>query len=209
MSDPIALLVMRHVFYRSNYRWIDALESVTDAYNKAKHRSLGTTPEEAVGRDEDELRYEQYRLKHPVEKEKKIKNEVTPASDGEKKKRKKRVRRFKAGDVVRVSYLTSTFSREYDENFSHELFRIKRAFTREGLPVYLLEDWDGEAIDGTFYQHELSLAYPPRDDVFKIEKVLKRKGRGANARAYVKFYGWPKKFNAWVPAADVVDIVQE
>ena len=195
--------LMRNVYHRSNYRWLDALSAVTDAYNSATHRSIGMTPNEAVEMDDDELRLEQYLIKHPFQKRGRKKG-VAPPPTVPKKAAKPR---FAVNDVVRVSYLTTKFSREYDERFSQELFRVRRAFLRERLPVYQLEDWAGEVISGTFYQQEIARVFPPGDDVYRVEKVLRRRGRGANAQAFVKFYGWPKKFNAWVAAESVRDIV--
>ena len=198
--------LMRNIYQRSAYKWLDSLSAVTEAYNKAVHSSLGTSPSQAVQlKDDDALRLEQYLIKNPELAKSPAKSEPK-AHSKRSLSRKKQKTLFKKNTVVRVSYLTTAFSREYDENFSHELFRIKRAYWRDGVPVYQLVDWNGEEIDGTFYQHEIEPAYPPKDDTYRIERVLKRRGRGAKAEALVKYYGWPKKFNTWLPASSVVDL---
>ena len=42
------------------------------------------------------------------------------------------------------------------------------------------------------------------DDIFKVEKVLKYRGRGAQHEALVKWLRWPKKFNSWIPAKNLI-----
>ena len=40
--------------------------------------------------------------------------------------------------------------------------------------------------------------------MFKVEQILKYKGRGKNKQALVKWKGWPKKFNSWMPTSNLV-----
>ena len=44
-----------------------------------------------------------------------------------------------------------------------------------------------------------------RDDVQKIDKVIKYKGRGKAKQALVHWLNWPKKFDSWVPASEIKD----
>ena len=39
--------------------------------------------------------------------------------------------------------------------------------------------------------------------MFKIEKVLKYKGRGNKKEALVHLLGWPKHFDSWIPVSDI------
>jgi hypothetical protein len=43
-------------------------------------------------------------------------------------------------------------------------------------------------------------------EMWKIEKVIKTKGKGQNKKIYVKWLYWPSKFSSWVNARDVEDI---
>ena len=43
-------------------------------------------------------------------------------------------------------------------------------------------------------------------DLWKVENVLKTKGKGRNKQYFVKWLHWPSKFNSWVKATDVHDI---
>ena len=49
---------------------------------------------------------------------------------------------------------------------------------RGGLPIYRLEDFPDEEIKGTFYQSDLQKVDVRDDDIRKIEKILKTKGKG-------------------------------
>ena len=70
-------------------------------------------------------------------------------------------------------------------------------------------DLNGEIIDGFFYNEELVLVGQARlsdDKTFKIERILRTKGRGANKQALVKWLGYPDKFNSWVKVSQLESI---
>ena len=74
---------------------------------------------------------------------------------------------------------------------------------KEGIPLYEIQDYEGEDILGTFYEQELQNVTP--GEVFKIEKVLKsRKRRGHPKEFLVKWMRWPAKYNSWVSEKDMV-----
>ena len=55
-------------------------------------------------------------------------------------------------------------------------------------PVYKLKDYDDEELKGTFYEKELQKVIKS-DDVYKVEKILKKRGRGRNVQYRVKCQG--------------------
>ena len=67
--------------------------------------------------------------------------------------------------------------------------------------TYKIKDLNGEEIIGTFYDQELSRAF---QEVFRIEKILKRDKK--HGKVFVKWSGFPAKFNSWVPLSDVENI---
>ena len=62
--------------------------------------------------------------------------------------------------------------------------------------TFILEDLDGEIIQGSFYRKELQKTQLP--SVWPIEAVLDQKGK----RYLVKWRGYPKKFNSWTENLD-------
>ena len=97
-----------------------------------------------------------------------------------------------------------TFAKGYLPNFSKEIFTISQQKPRQP-PVYKLKDYDQEELDGTFYNEELQKVIK-KDDVYEIEKILKKRGKGKNSQVFVKWLGYPAKFNSWIPAAQVKDV---
>ena len=84
------------------------------------------------------------------------------------------------------------FTREYDEKWTGEIFTISQRILRGETPLYRVEDYDGEEIEGTFYQPELQRVDVKEDDLWKVETVLKTRDRGQNKEYYVKWLHWPK-----------------
>ncbi len=66
-------------------------------------------------------------------------------------------------------------------------------------PVYKLLDYDHKAIEGTFYEQELQKVIKT-DDVYEVEKVLVTRKLGGKTEHFVKWVGYPDKFNSWVLA---------
>jgi hypothetical protein len=71
--------------------------------------------------------------------------------------------------------------------------------------VYKLKDYDHEELDGTFYNEELQKVIK-EDDVYEVEEILEKKGRGKNEQYFVKWLGYPAKFNSWIPASQLKNI---
>lgn len=63
--------------------------------------------------------------------------------------------KFKISETVRVTYIFNLFPRQYDMQWSGEIFIITKRFFRSSLPVNKLNDFNDEEIQGTFYQSEL------------------------------------------------------
>ena len=102
------------------------------------------------------------------------------------------------GDFVRVTYLTHVFTRDVDEKWSGEVFKVVKRFRREGIPLYKLQDFFDEAIKGTFYAQELQKVAINEEQMWKIEKVLKTRKRRGKKEYFVRWKHWPKKFDSWV-----------
>ena len=109
------------------------------------------------------------------------------------------------GERVRVSHLRRKFHRAYSQQFSGEIFTVYERWIRDGSKIYKIKDWDGDVIEGTFYEAELQGVTVSPDDTFRIDKVLKRRGRGDKREALVSWTFYPPKFNSWIPSAAIVD----
>jgi len=103
------------------------------------------------------------------------------------------------GDSVRVSMIKEKFDREYDQKWSTETFKVVKRFRREQISLYEIEDWYGELLEGSFYRKELQKVIIDDNEEYIVEKILKKDG----SNVYVKWRGWPNKFNTWMPSKDV------
>ena len=82
-----------------------------------------------------------------------------------------------------------------------EVFKISK--NQLTIPVtYKITDYNGEEIQGSFYQQELQKT---AQDIFRIEKVLKRQGD----KSLVKWMGYPKSFNSWIDTKTIVKLTTE
>ena len=60
----------------------------------------------------------------------------------------------------------------------------------------VINDLNGEEIDGTFYENELPKT---NQEEFRIQKVIKRKGDNL----YFKWKGYNRLFNSWIDKKDI------
>jgi hypothetical protein len=108
------------------------------------------------------------------------------------------------GEMVRVSKVKGQFEKGYMPNWSQEHFIVDKVNTRTQRRVYKLKDYANEDITGSWYDKELQ---PIKKNLYLVEKVLrKRKAAGGKQELYIKWKGWPNKFNSWIKDTDIQDI---
>ena len=68
--------------------------------------------------------------------------------------------------------------------------------------TYKITDYNGEEIQGSFYELELQKT---SQSTFRIEKVLKRQGD----KSLVKWMGYPKSSNSWIDTKAILKLTTE
>ena len=58
---------------------------------------------------------------------------------------------------------------------------------------------DDTPLEGTFYSQDLQKVTVSDDDLYRVEKVLKRKGN----KLLVRWKGWSDKYHSWIDKKDV------
>ena len=111
-------------------------------------------------------------------------------------------KKFSIGDKVRVSLLKNTFEKGYTSNWSEEIYVIDNIKT-SNVHYYYLKDLNGNKIDGTFYQEELLKTNMKENDLYIIEKIIKKFGN----KYLVKWKGYDNSFNSYVNENDIVKYV--
>lgn len=80
--------------------------------------------------------------------------------------------------------MRNPFTREYDEKWTGEVFEISQRILRDGLPIYRTKGFNDEEVKGAFYQSELQKTDVKDDDLWKVEKILKTKGKGTKQAVF-------------------------
>ena len=157
---------------KNNTIYTDILQNIVEEYNNTYHSTIKMKPKEASMKKNESITYlNSYHSKAP----KKLKKPF-----------------FKIGDKVRISKYRGIFDKSYKGNWSEELFIIKEI--QPTIPItYKIKDLLDEDIIGSFYEQELQRA---DQEIFRIENVLKKDYK--NRKMFVKWKGYPNKFNSWV-----------
>ena len=146
--------ICKYVTSISKNVYIDKLDDTVDEYNNTYHRTIKMKP--------IDVKDNTY-----IDSEKEVNNKDP---------------KFKIGDHVRISKYKNIFAKGYMPNWSEEVFVISKI--KNTVPwTYVINDFNGEEIIGTFYEKELQKT---NQKEFRIEKVIKRKGD----KLYVKWKGY-------------------
>ena len=164
-----------------SYRYLDVLSKLVKAYNNTVHSSIKMAPADVTP---DKV----LQVWHTLYDKKKF---VNPTFS-------KHV--FNVGDTVRITRAKGHFAKGYEQNWTTEIFRVKRVLRRHPV-VYVLEDLNGEALDGTFYNEELQRVSLP--DQYDILKILDTRGKGRSKKLLVRWKGYPPSFDSWIPASQL------
>lgn len=168
---------------QNTYRYIDVLQKIIDGYNNTYHRSIKMKPANMKKHHQIQIRQHLYGVKEKDKKNTKSKNY-----------------KYMIGDNVRIIKTRLTFHRGYHQNWSNEIFIIyDRKHFRE--TIYYLQDYNGEKIQGGFYEKELQRVLPP--DEYKIDKILKTKTIGGKQLLLVSWLGWPSSFDSYIEAESI------
>ena len=120
-------------------------------------------------------------------------------------KKRKTNFRLAIGDPVRITKAKRKFEQGYLPNWTEEIFRIISRLTRNP-PVYRLNDAMGESLQGTFYDNELQKVKKSVNTLYRVEEIVKEKMMGRKKWLWVKWKGYPSKFNSWVAASSLQKI---
>ena len=171
----------RYFTWKHTLNYIPILPKLLKNYNSSLHRSIKTKPVLVTEENEDKVWHTLY--------------DDVMLSSGVKFK-------FKVGDQVRISKMRRTFEKGYLPGWTEEIFTVSERIYRHP-PVYRLKDYTGERIEGTFYEDELQQV-KKLDDVYTVEKIVRRRRRGGQTEYLVKWKGYPETMNSWVSERDVM-----
>ena len=160
--------------------WYNVLNHLIDEYNNTAHRYLhGMTPKEARKPKNSNFVYKcQFQKKYTY---------------------KDRLPVYSVGDKVRISLIKQLFDKDSTASWSEEIFKIRELVFTDRV-LYKLEDMAGEHLNGNFYPEQLQ---PTDQNVYRIDRILRRRVQNGVPQVYVKWTGYPSKFNSWEPAQNI------
>ena len=165
--------IYRYLTVKNTFQFLDALPKLVAGYNASTHRSIKMAPSRVTVENEDVVWNNLY---------------------AKRLTGKKRKSTLKKGDVVRLNKKHRTFSKGYLAGWTEEVFVVSRVI-QGMIPTYKVKEWDGEPLQGTFYEEDLQKVNVKTDDLFRVEKIVKRRKN----QVLVRWNGWPAKYDSWIP----------
>ena len=160
--------------------YLGILPKILEQYNNTKHSSIKMTPIEASKKKNESTVYFN------------LYGNIKQLSSKPK---------FKVGDKVRISkYKRKVFDKGYTPNWTEEIFLIDKIQSTNPI-THRLKDLNNEEIQGNCYEPDL---LPAKQDVFRIEKVIRRDYK--KKQALVKWLGYSDDFNSWIPLSSLQDL---
>lgn len=175
----------RYLTDHNTYRYIDILPDLLHSYNRTYHSTIRCRPVDVT--------------KHNALK---IWRNIYGAYAAGKKIKPT----LNIGDHVRISKHKGVFAKGYEQSYTDEIFTIYGINTKGNKPLYKLKDLSGDAIEGSFYIEEVQRVPHDQHRVYKIEQIIKKKRIGGKTLCFVKWRGYPKKFNSWIEEKQLINI---
>ena len=169
----------RYFTHKGARRYVDVLPDIVRSYNTTYHTAIKTTPAKVTDRNAGEVFERQY------------KTDALPASTN----------KFSKEDAVLVSSIKKPFEKGYLPTFGGETFWVQKV--RDTRPsTYSLRDYNGEVLEGVFYDEELQKVKAP--EKWKIEKILRtRKNKAGEKFILVRWLDWGPEYDSWIPEKGV------
>jgi hypothetical protein len=156
-------MIWKRFLTAGDRKWLGILGELVNSYNNKVHRTLGMTPSEA--REEANVN--------------KVRKGLRPPKAGKP--------RYGLGDWVRIANKKGIFEKGFHPTFSYQIYKIVGVNLTSPV-TYLLEDYYGETIDGSFYEADIVPVADPT--FFPVEKVLRERTSKGEREKLVKFLGY-------------------
>ena len=163
----------------NNTIWIKDLNKLVKEYNISFHRSIKMKPVNSSKKSNENIVRKNYNFESTVKKPK-----------------------FSIGDKVRISLSKNTFEKGYINNWSEQIYVIYD-IKSSNVHYYFLKDLNEEKLDGSFYEQELLKTNMKENDLYIIEKIIKKIGN----KYLVKWKSYDDSFNSYVNKNDIVKYV--
>ena len=190
----ILVQIMEH---NNSIKWVDFVNQALEIYHSRFHRTIKMSPNDAD-------------MEHNHDKVLKTNLKRYARFDRLKASKNKRPAKFRIGQFVKIFKKKNIFTRGYNQNATKEYFKIYHIDRKLSKDRYYLKDLAGDKVIGSFYQEYLIPFSPPAGGEFKLDpnfNDFKKKRINGVPHIWIKWLGWPTKFNQWVKETDLRRLV--
>ena len=174
----------KHFSTKSTFRYIDVLPKIVDSINHSYHRSIKRKPVDVNVNNAQDVWETLYGSRTNLSRQVEYK--------------------FDINDKVRIAQYKHVFKKGYLPKFTEEIFVVTDQLSRNP-PVYKIKDLNEEPVSGVFCEQELVKIIKP-DDIYKIEKIIRKRKTKNRTEYLVKWQGYPDSFNQWIPQSELKTI---
>ncbi|CAC5411283.1 unnamed protein product [Mytilus coruscus] len=179
-------MMYRYFTDHRSHQYINVLQDIVKTYNSTPHRSLNNIAPKDVNKENEADLWAFMYLKP-------------------KKPKKPKKFHFRFNDTIRLSKIHMVFNRSFDEHFTREIFRIRKRFRMQAIPVYKISEFDNSPVQGLFYEQEMIKVDKDENSMWYIEEKVKKRKRNGHSQWLVIFEGWPDKYNQWIEQGDITE----
>jgi hypothetical protein len=126
--------IERLMTHTGSKNWVSSLQLIVDNINGSFNRSIGMAPNNVSKANEGEV----------------FRNLYHRLISKESKQPK-----YKVGDLVKITNIKLMFAKGYEQNLSDATYKISQIKSTVPVPVYILQDLEGNLLEGTFYEEEI------------------------------------------------------
>ena len=186
LNRTIQNLIFRYMTHHHTDTYVPVLNDIIQLYNNRYHRIIRCTPNFADNPKNVDVVNAALAVKY------------------DKAATKRKPPKLQQGQKVLIQKYRNVFGKGYDPVFKKMRYVIKEVHDTLPIPMYTLEEENGELIDGRFYGTELQIV---TSEDYPIEKIIGRPKLIQGVKhVRVKYVGYPASYNEWVPASDISSI---
>lgn len=174
--------MFKYMTAKGTRRYIDILSKLVNSYNNRKHRTIKMKPSD-VNLSNSNIVFTNIYGVPSMEELKKIRAKST----------------LQPKDIVRKQYDFKPFDKGYYPNWTDRLFEVEKIYRGPKKSVYTISD-DTEQ---RYYPEQLQKV---RQNLYRIEKVIKTRMRRNKKEFFVKWLGYSDEFNSWVGESELINL---
>lgn len=177
--------MFRWMTHTGTRRYIDGLQDLVKGYNATQHKTIGVAPDEVTDENTPDIFRRMYKA-----------DDVNGVMSHQFRDEQK----FAIGNSVRTKYSLKPMDKSYYPMFTDRVYTVRRIIKGDRRFLYKLEDHKHKELPRSFYAEELLLISP--DTLYRIEKVIKRKGN----KALVKYLNYDDDANEWIDSSAICTV---